>query len=91
MNNLFLYYILLINFIGLCLMYIDKSKAIRNQWRISESKLLLVSIVGGNIGSLLGMNLFRHKTKHPKFTIGIPIIIIIQLLILHYLPSFIAI
>ena len=72
-------------------MYIDKSKAIRNQWRISESKLLLVSIVGGSIGSLLGMNLFRHKTKHPKFTIGIPIIIIIQLLILHYLPSFIAI
>lgn len=81
MNNLFLYYILIINLLGLSLMYIDKLKAIRKQWRIPESKLLLVSFAGGGLGSLIGMQLFRNKTNHKKFTIGIPSIIIFQLII----------
>lgn len=82
MDNLILYYILIINLVGSLLMYIDKRKAINKQWRISEANLLLVSIAGGSLGSLLGMHLFRHKTKHIKFTLGIPVILITQLLIL---------
>ena len=89
MTNLFLYYILIINLMGISLMYIDKTKAIKKQWRISESKLLLVAVFGGSIGSLLGMHLFRHKTKHLKFTIGVPLIVIVQLLVLNYIPSLI--
>ena len=79
---LFLFYITLINLLGLTLMYIDKIKAINNEWRISENTLMLVSILGGSIGSYLGMRFFRHKTKHIKFLLGIPLIIFIQLFIM---------
>lgn len=83
--KLFIYYILIINFISFLIMYIDKRKAIKKKWRISENTLIFISIIGGSIGMLIGMNLFRHKTKHKKFTIGIPIIIIIQIYILYYI------
>lgn len=73
-------YILLINILGFLLMYIDKQKSINNKWRISETNLLSVAVFGGSIGIYLGMNKFRHKTKHNKFKIGIPIIIFIQVL-----------
>lgn len=59
-------------------MYIDKQKAKKHQWRISEDTLIGVSIIGGGIGTLWGMHVFRHKTKHAKFTIGIPLIIELQ-------------
>ncbi len=78
MKNLLYIYIFLINVLGFLLMYIDKQKAINNEWRISETSLLSLSIVGGSIGIYIGMNKFRHKTKHKKFKIGIPIIIFIQ-------------
>lgn len=83
--KLFIYYILIINFISFLIMYIDKRKAIKKKWRISENTLIFISIIGGSIGMLIGMNFFRHKTKHKKFTIGIPIIIIIQIYILYYI------
>lgn len=76
-------YILLINILGFLLMYIDKKKAIKNKWRISEASLLSVAIIGGSIGMYIGMNKFRHKTKHNKFKIGIPIIIFIQVLFIY--------
>ena len=82
MNNIFLYYIILINIIGIAVMYIDKSRAIKKQWRISESTLLLISVLGGSIGSLFGMYCFHHKTKHKKFTTGIPLILIVQVVLL---------
>lgn len=66
-------------------MYIDKQKAKKNKWRIRENTLIGVSIIGGGIGSLWGMHVFRHKTKHIKFTIGIPLIILIQALLILYL------
>ena len=86
--HLFLFYITLINLLGLTLMYIDKIRAINKKWRISENTLMLVSILGGSIGSYFGLKLFRHKTKHIKFSIGIPIIIIIQIFIITSYPNF---
>lgn len=71
-------YFLTINLIGFLLMLVDKRRAIKKEWRISENVLFIVSILGGSIGSYLGMYSFRHKTKHLKFTLGIPTIIIIQ-------------
>lgn len=81
MDIYFLFYLLLINIIGFLLMYSDKSKAIKKQWRISESTLISIAIAGGSVGTLLGMQFFRHKTKHTKFTLGVPIILITQLFI----------
>lgn len=79
MNNLFLYYIFIINIIGFISIYVDKMRAIKNQWRIRESTLFTIAYIGGSIGSLLGMYLFRHKTKHIKFTIGFTFILLIQI------------
>lgn len=81
----FIAYLLLINALGFVLMLVDKQKARKHRWRIPESTLMAVAALGGGIGSLAGMYLFRHKTKHPKFTVGIPAILVIQLAILIYL------
>lgn len=77
--KIFTAYVLLMTFIGFLSMYIDKRKAIRHQWRISEKTLFLIAILGGSIGSVFGMYLCRHKTKHWYFVIGMPGILIIQL------------
>ncbi|WP_423230659.1 DUF1294 domain-containing protein [Clostridium disporicum] len=85
MNNLIKYftiYFIIINFVSFILMYIDKRRAIKKEWRISEHTLILISLLGGSIGSLIGMYTFRHKTKHLKFKVGIPIILVIQLLVI---------
>ncbi len=73
-----LLYLLIINAAGFLLMHIDKQKARHRRWRIPEATLMSVALLGGSIGSLLGMYIFRHKTKHPKFTIGIPVILTLQ-------------
>lgn len=75
----FLLYLLLVNAIGFLLMLIDKQKAKRGRWRIPEATLMGVAALGGSIGSLLGMYTFRHKTRHIKFTLGIPVILIAQI------------
>ena len=85
MKELFISYLVIINLIAIILMYIDKQKAKKNKWRIRENTLIGVSIIGGGIGSLWGMHVFRHKTKNIKFTIGIPLIILIQALLILYL------
>ena len=71
-------YLLLVNIIGFALMFIDKKRAQKNQWRIKEATLFLTAAIGGSIGSMLGMKVFRHKTKHLSFLIGMPAILIIQ-------------
>ena len=71
-------YLLIINAAGFLLMLVDKWKAKKNRWRIRESTLLLVAALGGSVGSLAGMYLFRHKTLHLKFTVGIPLILAAQ-------------
>ena len=78
MNKLILLYFGIVNLVGFLLMLVDKRRSINHEWRIRERTLFIISIIGGSIGSYLGMQLFRHKTRHLKFTLGIPIIIIIQ-------------
>lgn len=62
-------------------MFLDKQKAKRHKWRIPENTLMFVAIIGGSIGSILGMQSFRHKTKHIKFKFGMPIILILQIIL----------
>lgn len=74
-------YLIIINAAGFLFMLIDKQKAQKDLWRIPERTLMAVAVMGGSFGTLLGMNLFRHKTKHDKFRIGIPIILSVQILL----------
>ncbi len=80
-------YLLIINALGLILMLVDKGKARRGAWRIPESTLMGVAALGGSVGALAGMYLFRHKTKHPKFFIGIPAILIAQVALAVFIAS----
>lgn len=77
----FLFYLLIINALGFWIMLADKRRAKRNAWRIPEARLMLTAVLGGSIGVLAGMYLFRHKTKHPKFTLGVPLILAVQVVI----------
>ena len=72
-------YLAVINIIGFALMGVDKKRAIRGAWRISESSLFLSAILGGSIGCILGMRIFRHKTKHWYFKYGMPAILLLQI------------
>ena len=72
-------YLLIINAAGFLLMLIDKIKAKKNRWRIPEATLFLVAVLGGSIGSIAGMYTFRHKTKHIKFIVGMPLILALQI------------
>jgi len=76
-----LIYLLIINLIGFLIMLIDKQRAVHKEWRIPEKTLIGVSILGGSIGMFIGMSSFRHKTKHKKFTIGVPFILLMQICI----------
>jgi len=73
-------YLLIINAIGFILMLVDKIKAKKNLWRIPEATLFLTAVIGGSVGSLLGMHIFRHKTKHIKFIVGMPLILAAQII-----------
>ena len=79
--QILLLYLLTVNALGFLLMLIDKIKARKNRWRIPEATLMLMAAVGGSVGCLLGMYLFRHKTKHLKFTLGIPLILAAQIIL----------
>lgn len=72
------------NILGFILIYLDKRKAIKHQYRISENTLLLVALMGGSIGIYLGMYYFHHKTKKIRFYLGIPLIFLIQIIIYFY-------
>ena len=89
MKTIFIFgiYLLIVNILGFAFMGIDKRRAIRSAFRIPEATLFAIAIVGGSIGSILGMHLFRHKTKHWYFLFGMPIILILQiaLVVLLYL------
>ncbi len=74
-------YMVLVNIIGFALMGIDKRKARKNAFRVPEATLFAMAIIGGSLGSFLGMHLFRHKTKHLSFIIGMPAILVIQIVI----------
>lgn len=81
-TTILLAYCILINLVGFAMMGIDKYKAKKRAFRIPEATLFSIAMIGGSIGSIIGMYTFHHKTRHPKFTIGMPVILVIQLLLL---------
>lgn len=81
----FYFYLILINIVTFILFAIDKKRAKKNQWRIPESQLLFFSLLGGSIGGIIAMNIVKHKTKKPKFTIGMPLLLLINIFIVYYL------
>ena len=85
--TLILVYLLSINLISFILMGVDKSKARKRSWRIPESTLFVLALIGGSIGSIAGMHLFHHKTRHRYFLYGMPAILIIQILIVIVLAT----
>ena len=80
-----LYYLIAINIITFFICGIDKLKAKKGKWRITESTLLLLAIIGGSIGAWLGIKVWHHKTLHKKFKYGIPLIVIAQIAIVFYI------
>ena len=77
-----LLYLFIINAIGFLYMLADKHRARKKQWRIPEGRLMLTALMGGSLGIMLGMYLARHKTKHPKFALGVPVIFALQVVVL---------
>ena len=100
MANTLLYYLIVINIVTFLVYGIDKwrstsgrllptgrKKAKQGSWRISEATLLILAVIGGSIGALLGMKVWRHKTMHKKFKYGLPLILIIQIILIGYLSK----
>ena len=85
--NIILGYLLAVNITSFLLYGIDKFKAKKNLWRISEATLLTMAAIGGSIGAWVGMRIWHHKTMHKKFKYGIPIIIIMQVALAVYLHT----
>ena len=83
-------YLALVNIVGFALMGIDKHKAKKRAFRIPEATLFIVAMIGGSLGSIIGMHLFRHKTRHWYFVYGMPAILALQVIIvlalLFYAP-----
>ena len=75
-------YFVIVNIVGFAVMGIDKGRARRGAWRISEASLFLTAIIGGSIGCIAGMQVFRHKTKHWYFKYGMPAILVVQVVVL---------
>lgn len=80
-----LIYVVLVNIVAFLMYGADKWNAKRNRWRIPEKTLLGIAAVGGSIGAYVGMQFFRHKTKKPKFYIGVPFIFLVQIAVLIYI------
>ncbi len=81
-------YLIAINVIGFLAMGIDKRKAQKGAWRIKESTLFLITVLGGGLGTILGMYTFRHKTQKLAFTIGMPAILILEIATVIYFKVF---
>lgn len=78
-------YFVIMNIVGFAIMGIDKRKAIKRTFRIPEATLFIVALIGGSIGSILGMHVFRHKTRHWYFVFGMPAILVVQIALLVFL------
>ncbi len=83
--KLFAIYLAVMNVIGVVVMWSDKRRARRHRWRIPEKVLFGVSLLGGSVGTWAGMYLFRHKTKHWYFVVGMPLILVCQAALAIYL------
>ena len=82
---LFSCYLFIINLITFAAMGLDKSKAKRGKWRIPEKTLFFLALIGGALGGIIGMRVFRHKTKHWTFQLGFPVLFILNLVMIYYL------
>ena len=80
----FMYYLLIVNLVTWILYGIDKRKAIKGAWRIPEKTLILSAVIGGSVGALAGMMMFRHKTRKAKFVVGVPVIFVVQCIVLAF-------
>lgn len=78
-------YLAIVNLAAFIMTGTDKYKARRKKWRISEKSFFILGLLGGGIGVLLGMSAFHHKTKHLKFTLGIPAVVFINIIIFIYI------
>ena len=87
MHQYSMYYLFAINIVSFFLYGIDKYKAKKNKWRISEATLLMIAVIGGSIGAWVGMRLWHHKTMHKKFKYGIPVIMNMQVCLVVYLHT----
>ena len=85
LHSYLIYYLLAINAVAFIMYGIDKYKAKKAKWRISEATLLLLAVLGGSIGAWMGMKVWHHKTKHKKFKYGIPAILLMQIALMAYL------
>lgn len=84
-------YLAAVNIITFIMFGADKARAVKGRWRISEAALILAALLGGSIGALAGMRVFHHKTRHRKFTVGIPVILVLQIVFMvpyyPYIPA----
>lgn len=87
LTKIILAYLILINAAAFLLMLADKQKARHGRWRIPEATLLGIATLGGSFGAICGINLFHHKTKHPKFYLGLPLILAVQIILATILLS----
>ncbi|KGP90858.1 membrane protein [Pontibacillus chungwhensis BH030062] len=85
MGGIFIWYLVAVNAVALIQMQQDKSRAVKEEWRISEKQLWIVTLIGGSLGSYLGMKWFRHKTKHTAFVIGVPVTLIAHCFLVVFL------
>ena len=89
LTNILIIYLVIINLAAFFIFGIDKRRAIKNRWRIAESTLFLLALIGGGIGAEAGMYVFHHKTRHLRFVIGIPLIFILQVLIVFFIRKYV--
>ena len=87
MANALLYYLIVINILTFAVYGVDKWKARQGSWRISEATLLMLAVIGGTIGALLGMQVWRHKTMHLKFKYGLPLILLAQIALMYLISE----
>ena len=83
-----LLYLVMINLIGFLMMWSDKRKAKKGKWRIPEQTLFVVTALGGGVGTIAGMYTFRHKTQKLKFTVGLPVLVILEIVAIIYIKFF---
>ena len=85
MDNILKYliiYLIVINLVAFLAMYMDKRKAKYGKWRIPEQSLFILALIGGSIGAIAGMYIFRHKTKKLRFSVGFPVILVLQIILI---------
>ena len=87
MKEILVLYLLIINALAFLLMLLDKYKARKNLWRIPEKTLLISALIGGSAGAILGMQFFHHKTRKPKFAVGVPVILVVESVVVWFIQT----